>query len=196
MSWVSQISQPQYLQWEIYNFNNSLCFSVIWAFYVKSERSRRYRARGEKPGLSGLEFVSSYLAQILPHQFVTSPRFSRYPSIQFDQTGVVFPLIFECTALYEGCQLSAIFFSLPTPRWKKGSCKLGRVCTFAHGETELTAWNNHLEKMDSELKTKKVEQKDVDSVEESKFSSLVEVEQLTPTYTVIAITTSINRCNI
>lgn len=53
-----------------------------------------------------------------------------------------------------------------------------------------------MEKMDSELKTKKVEQKDVDSVEESKFSSLVEVEQLTPTYRVIAITTIINRCNI
>lgn len=53
-----------------------------------------------------------------------------------------------------------------------------------------------MEKMDSELKTKKVEQKDVDSVEESKVSSLVEVEQLTPTYRVMAITISINRCNM
>ena len=83
---------------------------------------------------------------------------------------------------------------LPKPRWTKGSCKLGRVCTFAHGETELTAWNNHLEKMDSELKTRKVKQKNVDSAEESKVSSLVEVERPTPTYKVMAIVISIYRC--
>ena len=80
----------------------------------------------------------------------------------------------------------------PTPSWTNGSCKLGRVCTFAHGETELTAWNNHLEKMeqeiakDTELKTRKVERKDDDAAEKSKVNSPVEVERPTPTYKVRA----------
>ena len=87
-----------------------------------------------------------------------------------------------------------IFF--PKPRWTNGKCKLGRVCTFAHGETELAAWNNHLEKMekeitkDSGLKTRKVERKDVDAAEKSTVSSPVEVERPTPTYQVMAITIS------
>ena len=82
------------------------------------------------------------------------------------------------------------------PRWTNGKCKLGRVCTFAHGGTELAAWNNHLEKMeqeiakDSELKTRKVERKAVDAAEKSTVSSPVEVERPTPTYQVMAITIS------
>ena len=32
-------------------------------------------------------------------------------------------------------------------RWKKGTCKLDKACTFAHGDDELRAWNEHLEKM-------------------------------------------------
>ena len=50
--------------------------------------------------------------------------------------------------------------------------------------------------MNSELKTRKLEQKDVDSVEESKVSSLVEAERPTPTYRVMAITIGIYRCTI
>ena len=51
-----------------------------------------------------------------------------------------------------------------------------------------------MEKMDSELKTRKMKQKNVDSAEESKVSSLVEVERPTPTYKVMAIAISIYRC--
>ena len=43
---------------------------------------------------------------------------------------------------------------LRTPRWTKGACKLGKGCTFAHGEEELNAWNEHLDKMEKETKTK------------------------------------------
>ena len=43
---------------------------------------------------------------------------------------------------------------------------------------------------DSELKTRKVERKDVGAAEKSKVSSPVEVERLTPTYKVRAITIS------
>lgn len=31
-------------------------------------------------------------------------------------------------------------------------CKFGRGCTFAHGEKELTAWNEHLTVMEKEMK--------------------------------------------
>lgn len=84
----------------------------------------------------------------------------------------------------------------PKPRWTKGSCKLGRVCTFGHGETELTAWNDHLKKMEQEMakdgekETTKAERKDVDSVVENKASLPVEGERPPPTYKVIAITMS------
>lgn len=136
-------------------------------------------------------WLRSFLTSSSPHlDFHDTPLYSS------TKLALCFPWYLSALPYMKVVHYQLFFFSLPTPRWKKGSCKLGRVCTFAHGETELTAWNNHLEKMDSELKTKKVEQKDVDSVEESKVSSLVEVEQLTPTYRVIAITTSINRCNI
>jgi len=76
------------------------------------------------------------------------------------------------------------------PEWTKGSCKLGRVCTFAHGETELTAWNDHLKKMEQEMakdgekETTKAERKDVDSIVESKASLPVEGERPPPTYKV------------
>jgi len=43
---------------------------------------------------------------------------------------------------------------------------------------------------DSELETKRVERKDVDSAEESKVSSPVEGERPTPTYKVMAISIS------
>ncbi|KAK2571999.1 putative helicase with zinc finger domain, partial [Acropora cervicornis] len=33
------------------------------------------------------------------------------------------------------------------PNWKKGTCKLNKACTYAHGDDELNAWNEHLEKM-------------------------------------------------
>ena len=84
----------------------------------------------------------------------------------------------------------------PKPRWTKGNCKLGKVCTFAHGETELTAWNDHLRKMeqevakDSEKETRKVEKKNGASAVESKVTSPIEDERPTPTYKVMAITIS------
>ena len=90
---------------------------------------------------------------------------------------------------------SVFFLFFPKPSWTKGSCKLGRVCLCAHGETELTAWNNHLQKMeqeiaqDIELEIKKVGRKDVDAKEESKVSSPEEEERPTPTYKVMATTT-------
>jgi len=46
-------------------------------------------------------------------------------------------------------------------RWANGTCKLHRECTFAHGEKELEAWNEHLEKMEKERKMKTEEGKEV-----------------------------------
>ena len=42
--------------------------------------------------------------------------------------------------------------TFPGCRWASGTCKLQRECTFAHGEKELEAWNEHLEKMEKERK--------------------------------------------
>ena len=37
--------------------------------------------------------------------------------------------------------------------WMKGVCPRARTCTGAHGETELKAWNEHLERMGPEMHT-------------------------------------------
>lgn len=63
--------------------------------------------------------------------------------------------------------------SLSTIRWRKGTCKLGRGCTFAHGEEELTAWNEQLEKMRKDEKTKKEKEKVDQKEDESKVESEV-----------------------
>lgn len=47
-----------------------------------------------------------------------------------------------------------ILLIFPASSWKDGACKLNRTCTFAHGEKELTAWNEHLERMEKEMKMK------------------------------------------
>ena len=41
--------------------------------------------------------------------------------------------------------------------WKRGTCKLDRGCLFAHGEKELTAWNEHLSRMETEIRQKREE---------------------------------------
>lgn len=53
-----------------------------------------------------------------------------------------------------------ILLIFPASRWKNGTCKLNRGCSFAHGEKELTAWNEHLEKMEKEMKKKTDEKKE------------------------------------
>ena len=51
------------------------------------------------------------------------------------------------------------FRNFPGCRWANGTCKLPRECAFAHGEKELEAWNEHLEKMGKERKMKTEEGK-------------------------------------
>ncbi|KAJ7378377.1 hypothetical protein OS493_023632 [Desmophyllum pertusum] len=59
------------------------------------------------------------------------------------------------------------------PGWTKGTCKLNKSCTFAHGEKELTAWNEHLEKMENELKTKTEEEKKKEQTEDGALQVLL-----------------------
>lgn len=56
--------------------------------------------------------------------------------------------------------------------WIKGNCKRNKRCNGAHGEKELTAWNEHLEKMKNKMITREKEdnkrQKDNDSAGKNK----------------------------
>jgi len=66
---------------------------------------------------------------------------------------------------------------------------LGRGCTFAHGEKELVAWNDHLEKMELKKKKKTEEEsnkkEDDHSAVKSKVNvSLIKEEIPAPTYKV------------
>ena len=74
-------------------------------------------------------------------------------------------------------------------------CKLGRGCTFAHGEKELTAWNEHLKKMEKEInrmekeknteeEKKKEQTKDRDFAVKSKIRSPIKNDRPAPTYKV------------
>lgn len=51
---------------------------------------------------------------------------------------------------------------------------MGKACTYAHGQAELTAWNEHLKRMEKEIKKrteKEIEmQKDDDSAGKSEVS--------------------------
>ena len=51
-------------------------------------------------------------------------------------------------------------FNFARCRWASGTCELHRTCPFAHGEEELEAWNEHLEKMEEERKLKTEEGKE------------------------------------
>ena len=62
---------------------------------------------------------------------------------------------------------------LSTIRWRKGTCKLGIGCTFAHGEEELTAWNEQLEKMKKDERKKKEKENDEQREDEFKVESKV-----------------------
>ena len=80
---------------------------------------------------------------------------------------------------------------LHTQRWTKGACKLGRGCTFAHGDKELEAWNEHLEKMENEMKRetgKENKEQNDDSLEKTKGSDSPmkdkNCERAAPTYKV------------
>lgn len=70
-------------------------------------------------------------------------------------------------------EISQTFLFLNDFRWRKGSCKLDRKCTLAHGEKELTAWNEHLKKMEMRMERKKEEEteKAEEKGEESMTSS-------------------------
>ena len=61
---------------------------------------------------------------------------------------------------FPNCTLECNFVTFPGCRWVNGTCKLQRACTFAHGEKELEAWNEHLEKMEKQRKMKTEEGKD------------------------------------
>ena len=57
-------------------------------------------------------------------------------------------------------------------------CKLGRGCTNAHGDKELAAWNEHLEKMAKEMENRKEAQnkkEDDESSAKMEQSSLIMV---------------------
>ena len=74
-------------------------------------------------------------------------------------------------------------------RWTKGTCKLNNTCLFAHGEKELTAWNEHVKRMETEemkmeMETENKNQNDDSSVGKNKVSTLVEDKRPTPTYKV------------
>lgn len=43
--------------------------------------------------------------------------------------------------------MQCLKYCFPIHSWKKGTCKLNKACTYAHGDDELNAWNEHLEKM-------------------------------------------------
>lgn len=70
------------------------------------------------------------------------------------------------------------------------TCKFGKGCTFAHGVEELTAWNEHLKRMEKEVgkkseeEKKKEQNKDGDSAAKSKVSSLIKDRRPVPTYKV------------
>lgn len=77
-------------------------------------------------------------------------------------------------------------------------CKFGRGCTFAHGEKELTAWNEHLKVMEKEMKRiemkkkteeekKKEQTKDHDSAVKSKIRSPMKDGRPAPIYKVCYI---------
>ncbi|KAJ7378405.1 helicase [Desmophyllum pertusum] len=74
-------------------------------------------------------------------------------------------------------------------KWKnRMTCKFGKGCTFAHGVEELTAWNEHLKRMEKEVgkkseeEKKKEQNKDGDSAAKSKVSSLIKDRRPVPTY--------------
>lgn len=60
-------------------------------------------------------------------------------------------------------------------RWANGTCKLHRACTFAHGEKELEAWNEHLKNMEKEKKMKTEEGKEERTTDGRPSSSLNKV---------------------
>lgn len=66
-------------------------------------------------------------------------------------------------------------------------CKLGRGCTFAHGDKELAAWNEHLEKMAKEMENRKEalnEKEDDKSSGKMEENSTITDNHQPPTYKV------------